>query len=98
MFALNGMPALRQMVSCRCSFIDANRDATNRKSLSRFKYLPTSWSTVFAAIIGTTSRSARRQIVRAKFKCVAASPPDYYVAKMRIERENLEYRWMEFFC
>ena len=48
-----------------------------RRRAYRLRYLLTDSSTASSRISGTTSRSARRQIVRATCKCALASPPDY---------------------
>ena len=69
--------AFFQIVSLRPSTFAAVLEATNKKSLNLFKYLPTSSSVCPLLIKQTQARSARRQTVRAKLICVLLNPPDY---------------------
>lgn len=69
--------AFRQMSSGFCSLWAAVLAATKSKSLSRFRYRPTSASTWSSCTKGTTDRSALLQTVLANVRWVELNPPDY---------------------
>ena len=56
------------------SLLAATLEATKRKSLSLFRYFPTSASVWFSCIKNTHARSALRQTARARFKWVEHKP------------------------